>query len=807
MEFSTKDIVEFIKKIPETVIAYQIKKDHTVHSLYYSEKIPELCGISDEEYRELMLKATVSEKRMGDSVSVSFDHFLLPSVTEESSCCFQTRTKGKIYFQSRAFQAGETEEGPVMAVVLEGISQQKSLSSREVHREIVEAMIQGDGQNICALYMDVMNGEILQLLKNGSRAADFEGHQIDVWLKSVLFPGIPSEEKREELRTNFASKELLRRYTAGNQEFSLVHGFDDGNKICAYKMTTKLLLNIQNNHVEACVTWKDVTRDYVDYIINRTMYNNDYIALGVINTENHTLYIRSHRMEGTVIEPMKSYPYEACLEMLGARIHRRDQEYFMNSSGVGVLLKAMNGRRQHSFTIHNNSDEAERYSYYWFDKRRKLILLVVESMVKELDTDSLTGYLNRSGFMHHAESILKANSERKLALLYVNIQRFKAVNDLLGYEAGDQIICEISNNLQSSFLKPLIIARMEADHFVLLVDQENLELDRMVDLLHLCYNKAAIHTDIYARCGIRYIDAEEKVSISDLCDQAKIAKGYIPNNYIQPYSIYNEKMKIEYEQRSIALINLENAIRNEEFQIYYQPVVDAKTEKIISAEALIRWISPTHGIMLPGNFIPALEESGYITMLDEFVNRKVYEFLTERSRQNKKILPVAVNLSRMDLMDMNIMNSVLHEIQDSELPRNVFHYEITESAYAEITDPGMKFLEDLHDKGAVLLVDDFGSGISSLSTVQDYAFDVIKLDIGFIRKIGNSSRTENIIAALISLAHHLNMKVIAEGVETEEQIAFLRKHECDYFQGFYFFRPFPQEEFERMLDRMQEENE
>ncbi len=119
----------------------------------------------------------------------------------------------------------------------------------------------------------------------------------------------------------------------------------------------------------------------------------------------------------------------------------------------------------------------------------------------------------------------------------------------------------------------------------------------------------------------------------------------------------------------------------------------------------------------------------------------------------------------------------------------------------------MKFLEDLHDKGAVLLVDDFGSGISSLSTVQDYAFDVIKLDIGFIRKIGNSSRTENIIAALISLAHHLNMKVIAEGVETEEQIAFLRKHECDYFQGFYFFRPFPQEEFERMLDRMQEENE
>ena len=105
-----------------------------------------------------------------------------------------------------------------MAVVLEGISQQKSLSSREVHREIVEAMIQGDGQNTCALYMDVMTGEILQLLKNGSRAADFEGHQIDVWLKSVLFPGIPSEEKREELRTNFASKELLRRYTAGNQE-------------------------------------------------------------------------------------------------------------------------------------------------------------------------------------------------------------------------------------------------------------------------------------------------------------------------------------------------------------------------------------------------------------------------------------------------------------------------------------------------------------------------------------------------------------------------------------------------------------
>ena len=154
----------------------------------------------------------------------------------------------------------------------------------------------------------------------------------------------------------------------------------------------------------------------------------------------------------------------------------------------------------------------------------------------------------------------------------------------------------------------------------------------------------------------------------------------------------------------------------------------------------------------------------------------------------------------MDLMDKNIMDSILNDVKTSELPRGSISYEITESAYAGISQAGNRFLEEMHAAGAKLLVDDFGSGVSSFSTIRDYDFDILKLDMGFVRNIGLNRKNNNIIISLIELAHRLDLKVIAEGVETKEQADFLRENGCDYFQGYYFSRPMPQEEFEALLD-------
>lgn len=216
-----------------------------------------------------------------------------------------------------------------------------------------------------------------------------------------------------------------------------------------------------------------------------------------------------------------------------------------------------------------------------------------------------------------------------------------------------------------------------------------------------------------------------------------------------------------------------------------EPIHDARTGKIVLAEALTRWFSCEFGSVSPAKFIPVLEESGHITRLDSFVYHTVYELLEKRQKEGKRNVDIDVNLSRMDLMDKNIMDSILNDVKTSELSRGSVSYEITESAYAGISEAGNRFLEEMHAAGAKLLVDDF---------------DILKLDMGFVRNIGLNRKNNNIIISLIEFAHRLDLKVIAEGVETKEQADFLRENGCDYFQGYYFSRPMPQEEFEALLD-------
>ncbi len=174
--------------------------------------------------------------------------------------------------------------------------------------------------------------------------------------------------------------------------------------------------------------------------------------------------------------------------------------------------------------------------------------------------------------------------------------------------------------------------------------------------------------------------------------------------------------------------------------------------------------------------------------------------MENRYKNGKKIVRVAVNLSRMDLMDDEIMDLIIDDVKDERYSKQMVNYEVTESAYANVSGKGTNFLKQLHDNGVKLLIDDFGSGMSSFSTLRDYNFDVIKLDMGFVQKLGENKKYNNIVMSIIELAHRLDMKVVAEGVETKEQADYLKEYGCDYLQGFYFSKPLPEEEFAKLLD-------
>lgn len=420
---------------------------------------------------------------------------------------------------------------------------------------------------------------------------------------------------------------------------------------------------------------------------------------------------------------------------------------------------------------------------------------------KIMETDSVTGALNRTGFFHKVRKILEGNPEQDYAIAYFNIQRFKTVNDLFGYEAGDALLKRAAEILAVSFLKPLAVGRLEADRFTVFTKKKDMDLERLPELLHRTYSRGELKLDLYGKCGVFFIPRHSSLSVSDMCDRAKLAKSTITNQFVQPYAVFNEKMREDYEQSSIALLHLDDALGSGEIKVYYQPIHDAETGKIVLAEALTRWFSCEFGSISPAKFVPILEESGYITKLDSYVYQTVYKFLERRQKEGKRNVDIGVNLSRMDLMDKNIMDKILNDVKTSELPRGSISYELTESAYAGVSENGKRFLQQMHEAGAKLLVDDFGSGVSSFSTIRDYDFDILKLDMGFVQKIGLNRKNNNIIISLIELAHRLDLKVIAEGVETKEQADFLKNYGCDYFQGYYFSKPMPQEEFERLLDQ------
>lgn len=481
-----------------------------------------------------------------------------------------------------------------------------------------------------------------------------------------------------------------------------------------------------------------------------------------------------------------------------------DRNKFLSLSDPDNLLARLREREKYRFNLHCYTDEDReslfRFSYYRMDDSEGQVLFTLKNCEEDVERDALTGFYNRRGFVYYTSQILKKSSEEEqFAVCFFNICNFKVFNEKYGVDTGDMILKHIAEKLSSSFLKPILTARIQAsDSFLCLVKQESIQGKLPADFCQEAYWIGDRMYTIYLRCGIYVVD-NKAGKVSGFCDRAKLASDQVHDAFYMPYVVYSNDMKNDYIAQTDVTGSLNNALENGEFCVYYQPVVDVQTEKIASAEALIRWNNPQKGVMTPGLFVPALEQSGHILQLDLFVAETVEKLLERRVKADKRIVPISINLSRVDFASDSGMETILDNIRimsdNSTSPR----VEVTESAYKSMLENRSSILTTMQDYGAKILLDDFGTGYSSFSTLRDYDFDIIKLDMGFVQKIGNA-KVENIIRAIIQMAHAISSKVIAEGVETEEQMLFLRENGCDFIQGFYYARPLPEEAFERMLD-------
>ncbi len=420
--------------------------------------------------------------------------------------------------------------------------------------------------------------------------------------------------------------------------------------------------------------------------------------------------------------------------------------------------------------------------------------------------DLLTGLPNRALVLNRLEqSLVEAQrSQRRVAVLFIDLDDFKKVNDSLGHEEGDKLLRHAAQRLQASVRQGGTVGRFGGDEFVVLVEQ----VETVSDVLGMVERLLNRFRDLF-RCGGREFRLTASVGVamapedgttpSELLKHADSALFHAKKQGRNTYSCYTDAMNEEASHRLQLEEQMHGALERDEFQVLYQPKVDVVSGRLKGVEALLRWQNPILGAVSPIVFIPVAEQIGMIASLGRFVLKDALQQLQSWRSLSSSDFTVAVNLSPLEFRNIDFVRSVEQALADAALPGSSLELEITEgvlmSGHSEVDDA----LAALTDMGITIAMDDFGTGYSSLSYLRRYPFHVLKIDRSFINDIAVDPADRELICAAIAMAHGLGLEVVAEGVETEEQLKILADYGCDVAQGYLFSKPVTAEEISALL--------
>ena len=420
--------------------------------------------------------------------------------------------------------------------------------------------------------------------------------------------------------------------------------------------------------------------------------------------------------------------------------------------------------------------------------------------------DALTGLPNRALLDDRLQQAI-AHAERDMrsfAVLVCDLDRFKLVNDSLGHRAGDELLQEVARRLHAVVRAADTVARFGGDEFVVIGtsiadDEEAADLAaRVLDVMQAPVRIAGIDIHTSPSIGIAmYPDDGE--SVQALLAHADAAMYSAKQNGRGNFRRYVTGMHAGTEERVQLESDLYNAVTERQFELYYQPKVDTQSGDVRSAEALIRWMHPVRGVVSPAEFIPLAEECGLIGAIGGWVIREACRQARAWQIDGVPPLRVSVNLSASQFRDSGLVDSIRSALDDAGLEARFLEVELTESAVMSDPEQSIAILEQLSAMGVLVSVDDFGTGYSSMSYLRRFPIDKLKIDRVFINEIVSRPEDASIVRAIVSLAHSLRLKVVAEGVETPAQLDFLKTTGCDEYQGYHFSRPLPAAEFERLI--------
>ncbi|HBF8684773.1 EAL domain-containing protein [Clostridioides difficile] len=432
------------------------------------------------------------------------------------------------------------------------------------------------------------------------------------------------------------------------------------------------------------------------------------------------------------------------------------------------------------------------------------IIYIKKSNEKEILSlayeDKVTYIGNQNKFYRECSKYLLDKPSLNYIIVYFDINNFKMINDTFGYEFGDNLLITIAKALKEELTEGEVYARLSSDYFAIFCDYKNgrNKIIRKLDSIrNNIESNLSIVFEISLCVGIYFVE-EGEVDIQKAVNKANMARSVAKGKNIN-YAIYNEDVRNKLSEESMILDDIKIALVKNQFEVYYQPKFSLVNGEMIGSEALIRWNHPEHGFISPAVFIPIAEKSKLILKIGRFVFERVCTDLSEWKKQGKNIVPVSVNLSRVELYQPDIVKFINKTIQMYNLSSDFIEIEITETVAINELNILKNVLNELRKHGFSISMDDFGTGYSSISCLRDMPIDILKLDKSFLGGIEHDERSRNIAKSIVSLAKSLDLVVIIEGVESKEQAELMKQFGCDLVQGFYFARPMPAKNFLDLL--------
>ncbi len=406
-------------------------------------------------------------------------------------------------------------------------------------------------------------------------------------------------------------------------------------------------------------------------------------------------------------------------------------------------------------------------------------------------TDELTGIPNMNYFRKTAAEELKNLPDKEYMVLFMDILHFKSYNEKQGFESGNELLCSVASMIGECF-SGSVYARISDDHFAVMTGRNGAK--EKIEKLQRYVAENYPDTRLKMKVG-SYVPTEPDEDIAVACDRARYACSMIKKIYDTDYNEYDKKLAEDFSRRQYIINHIDEAIEKGYIEVFYQPVVYAKDRSICNFEALARWIDPVYGLMNPGLFIPALEEYRLIHKLDRKILEIVCKDISNHMGVMNRDIPVSVNFSRLDFELMNVAEEMDIFMSRYQVKKENLYVEITESALSEREGKVRAATSLIKDKGIQLWLDDFGAGYSSLNVLKDYSFDVLKIDMAFLRNFDSNVKSKTLINSIVQMAELMGMRTLVEGVETEEQAEYLTSIGCEKLQGFYFGKPKPLSEY------------